>query len=232
MTNTNLLQAMGRIDPKLIADAAPDVQQKKNANKTWVKWASLAACLAIVICAIPLFNLLFYSGDIESPIPIEFELSALTWNRRDTAFSRTSYISPITKDCKEEKINGNDFEKLFNLSNYNKIVPNNSTHYLVTKNNKLYSAKSILQFQEGKVTIIVDPTCYPEFLFTEDSEVQNINGYLIASHQSNFIGDSYEIDIGIKNNGSGIWIIGNSETQEYIEKILNIFLTSEISFSN
>ena len=60
MTNTNLLQAMGRIDPKLIADAAPDVQQKKNANKTWVKWASLAACLAIVICAIPLFNLLFY----------------------------------------------------------------------------------------------------------------------------------------------------------------------------
>ncbi len=47
MTNTNLLQAMGRIDPKLIADAAPDAVQKKPTNKTWVKWTSLAACLVL-----------------------------------------------------------------------------------------------------------------------------------------------------------------------------------------
>lgn len=50
MTNTNLLQAMGRIDPKLIADAAPDVPQKKRTNKMWVKCASaVAACLVLVI---------------------------------------------------------------------------------------------------------------------------------------------------------------------------------------
>ena len=51
MTNTNLLHAMGRIAPRLIADAAPDAPQKKSANKTWVKWASLAACLCIIITA-------------------------------------------------------------------------------------------------------------------------------------------------------------------------------------
>lgn len=58
MKNTNLLQAMGRIDPKLIEDAAPDSSsQKKSTNKTWVKWASLAACLAVaVIIAIPFIN--------------------------------------------------------------------------------------------------------------------------------------------------------------------------------
>lgn len=57
MTNTNLLQAMGRIDPRLIADAAPDAPQKKSTNKTWVKWASLAACFALaVIIAIPFIN--------------------------------------------------------------------------------------------------------------------------------------------------------------------------------
>lgn len=49
MTNTNLLQAMGHIDPKLIADAAPNAEQKKSVNKMWVKWASLAACLCIVV---------------------------------------------------------------------------------------------------------------------------------------------------------------------------------------
>lgn len=52
MTNTNLLQAMGRIDPKLIADAAPDVTQKKRVNKIWLKWGAIAACLAVVVVAI------------------------------------------------------------------------------------------------------------------------------------------------------------------------------------
>ena len=57
MTNKNLLQAMGHIDPKLIADAAPDVPQKKIVNKTWIKWASLAACFAVaIIIAIPFIN--------------------------------------------------------------------------------------------------------------------------------------------------------------------------------
>ncbi|MBQ8403853.1 MAG: hypothetical protein IJX55_05455 [Clostridia bacterium] len=50
MTNTNLLQAMGRIDPKLIAEAAPDIPQKKTVNKTWLKWASaVAACFCFVV---------------------------------------------------------------------------------------------------------------------------------------------------------------------------------------
>lgn len=52
MTNTNLLHAMGRIDPKLIADAAPDVDQKKSANISLIKWASLVACLALILSTI------------------------------------------------------------------------------------------------------------------------------------------------------------------------------------
>lgn len=52
MTNTNLLQAMGRIDPKLIADAALDVSQKKAINRVWPKWGVIAACLYLVIAGI------------------------------------------------------------------------------------------------------------------------------------------------------------------------------------
>lgn len=66
MTNTNLLQAMGRIDPKLIADAAPDVAQKKSVNKTWVKWASLAACLCLVITASVMIIPSFLNNQIEN----------------------------------------------------------------------------------------------------------------------------------------------------------------------
>ena len=56
MTNTNLLQAMGHIEPKLIADAAPDVAQKKSLNKIRLKWEVIAACLAVIVatvCVLP-----------------------------------------------------------------------------------------------------------------------------------------------------------------------------------
>jgi hypothetical protein len=49
MTNTDLLQAMGHIDPKLIADAAPDAGRKKRADRAWVKWGAVAACLCFAV---------------------------------------------------------------------------------------------------------------------------------------------------------------------------------------
>ncbi len=52
MTDRNLLQAMGHIDPKLIADAAPDVPQKKSANKTWVRLGAVAACFCLILAGV------------------------------------------------------------------------------------------------------------------------------------------------------------------------------------
>ena len=49
MTDRNLLQAMGRIDPKLIAEAAPDVPQKKSTNKMWVRRGAWVACICLMI---------------------------------------------------------------------------------------------------------------------------------------------------------------------------------------
>ena len=75
MTNANLLQAMGRIDPKLIADAAPDVTRKKGIKKVWLRGVLLraelpptmrrahprmrfiAASLALVLCLVGFFFL-------------------------------------------------------------------------------------------------------------------------------------------------------------------------------
>ena len=56
---------MGHIDPKLIADAAPDVEQKKSTNKTWVKWASLAACLCLMI----MVSIAYFMGNDTPDIP-------------------------------------------------------------------------------------------------------------------------------------------------------------------
>ena len=68
MTNTNLLQAMGRIDPNLIADAAPDVPQKKSSHKPLV--IVVAACLALVCLITPLSIFQYQSSiiNIESNV--------------------------------------------------------------------------------------------------------------------------------------------------------------------
>ena len=49
MTDKNLLLAMGHIDPKLIAEASPDVPYKKKARNKWVKWGAMAACLIFLL---------------------------------------------------------------------------------------------------------------------------------------------------------------------------------------
>ncbi len=91
MTNTNILQAMGRIDPKLIADAAPDVPHNKSANKTWIKWASaIAACLILAVCAIPIINLVFDGSHIYAPVSINYNSleEVHTALRYDTLYSK------------------------------------------------------------------------------------------------------------------------------------------------
>lgn len=51
MTDTNLLHAMGNIDPRLIAEAAPDVITGKSSGRTWLKWGAMAAGLCLVAAA-------------------------------------------------------------------------------------------------------------------------------------------------------------------------------------
>ena len=49
MTDRNLLQAMGHIDPVLIAEASPDVPYKKKTTQAWVKWGAVAACFCLIL---------------------------------------------------------------------------------------------------------------------------------------------------------------------------------------
>ena len=51
MTNKNIYMNLGGLDPELIMKAAPAEKVQKKKSRTWVKWASLAACLCIIITA-------------------------------------------------------------------------------------------------------------------------------------------------------------------------------------
>ena len=100
MTNTNLLQAMGHIDHRLIADAAPDIARKKYTNKKWIKWISLAAaCFAFLICAVPIMNLIFGGSHSDAPISNNYNSLEEVHNALgfDTLYSKLELDKSNTK---------------------------------------------------------------------------------------------------------------------------------------
>lgn len=68
MTNNNLLRAMGRIDPELIADAAPDISQNtadtpvRKARKPWLKFGAVAAACLVAVAGVGIGYRIFNSG--------------------------------------------------------------------------------------------------------------------------------------------------------------------------
>ena len=52
MSGKKLFKALRQIDTQLILDAAPGEWKKTHANKGWVKWGALAACLCLVVSVV------------------------------------------------------------------------------------------------------------------------------------------------------------------------------------
>ena len=51
MTNKEFYREFGNIDPKMIEAAAPAEKVQKKKKNGWVKWASMAACFALLVSA-------------------------------------------------------------------------------------------------------------------------------------------------------------------------------------
>ena len=51
MTNKEFYREFGNIDPKMIEAAAPAEKVQKKKKNAWVKWASMAACFALLVSA-------------------------------------------------------------------------------------------------------------------------------------------------------------------------------------
>lgn len=74
MTSMNIYRCLGGIDPELIARAAPAEIPRKKKKKGWIKWASLAAaCLALVICIVPVWDALFGGTHGDAPVSNSFD---------------------------------------------------------------------------------------------------------------------------------------------------------------
>ncbi len=156
MKNTNLLQAIGRIDPDLISEAAPDTAQKKTANNIRIKWTAVAACLVLLLsvglgtyayseevkeynAAIKFFN--DHALSMEGLTRGEIKKVYLDITTESFSYSKTAEV--IADSLNSEQIGGfeilqenpssEDVENLWNYMNNGgfgfPIVPQNGVHY-------------------------------------------------------------------------------------------------------
>lgn len=162
---------------------------------------------------------------------MNYTIDDLTWNTMSGAFSRTSYITPVNLNCEEKRIQTDDLNSIFQIADYKNFLSEDSEHHAIFENDELHSIKSVWRFPNGIVFIIIDPNNRPDFLLADESEKQVINGYTIAARKSNMNAATYEIDLGLEKNGIGIWIFGNSECKEQIDKLYNLVLNSKMDLS-
>ncbi len=156
MKNTNLLQAIGRIDPDLIAEAAPDTVQKKTANNIRIKWTAVAACLVLLLsvglgtyayseevkeynAAIKFFN--DHALSMEGLTRGEIKKVYLDITTESFSYSKTAKV--IADSLNSEQIGGfeilqenptsEDVENLWNYMNNGgfgfPIIPQDGIHY-------------------------------------------------------------------------------------------------------
>ena len=104
MTQEKLIDAITDLDSDILNryfDIKADLAAKKKPKKrAWVKWASLAAaCFALVICAVPIMNLIFGGSHSDAPISNNYNSLEEVHNALgfDTLYSKLELDESNTK---------------------------------------------------------------------------------------------------------------------------------------
>ena len=105
MTNKNIYKSLGGLDSELIMKAAPAEKVQKKKKNAWIKWTSLAAaCFALVICAMPIMNLISVpndGGEIELPTEMPKDFAIKFSSRYMAEEFYDTYTGTIQKDLVE-----------------------------------------------------------------------------------------------------------------------------------
>lgn len=99
-----ILNVLGQVDEKYVAEAAPD--KSGNKNPTWIKWVSIAACFAVLVAVI----LPFVQNDTGAPPPNKDDfppastqepcpvIPPATINANGLHLVQLSYAAPVTTE--------------------------------------------------------------------------------------------------------------------------------------
>lgn len=227
MKNTNLLDSMGRIDPKLIADASPDVPQKKSSSKAWMKWTSLAACFAIlIIVGVTILPLLMGDdvtpgvtddrykgnniqvGELGVVFPWEYMTTAEKYVYLDVSGEKFSARQrEISASYIGSKIGS------FKATGFDNTVDDG----IYTETFEVYEIKGISSDElvaakiEGKYYVFISDEYNPPATFGQVMETYNLSEY-IEFNRFSFKGDGVEENYHLINDDEYVWSILKSCT--------------------
>ena len=99
MKNERLLDALGKIDEELIAEAAPGNKPPKKSNSVvWMKWGTMAACALLVVGVTTLY-VNKYGGQAEEPETESYVV-------KEEAKPESNVISDVTSDTSVQNVAG------------------------------------------------------------------------------------------------------------------------------
>ncbi len=227
MKNTNLLDSMGRIDPKLIADASPDVPQKKSSSKAWMKWTSLAACFAILlIVGVTILPLLMGDdvtpgvtddrykgnniqvGELGVVFPWEYMTTAEKYVYLDVSGEK---FSARQREISESYI-GNKIGS-FKATGFDNTVDDG----IYTETFEVYEIKGISSDElvaakiEGEYYVFISDEYNPPATLGQVMETYNLSEY-IEFNRFSFKGDGVEENYHLINDDEYVWSILKSCT--------------------
>lgn len=166
MTNKDLYREFGNIDPEMVEAAAPAEKVQIKRRNVWTKWASIAACLIVVIgigFSIPgIMN--FISND--KPVEPNFELPTGI----DNIIWGSSNDSPVSPDSADSYMKWNGWN--VDLSLYEVLNSSDADKYIAIIVNKdnvperddfEYNGKKRGELKEEQDALIVLREKYIEF---------------------------------------------------------------------
>ena len=190
MTNKNIYRSLGGLDPELIMKAAPAEKVQKKERNTWVKWASLAACLCLIITAsivvLPSIIDDIYTG--EGPHvyfvgeSVKGECGTLTLTEENPAEYRCTFLLEKTTDAPIcFAFRGHTVLREY-LDESGAILQEVQTYHIITPYNNFKEAASNHIVADDKLVIMVNgekvdtlPTAPGTYEITIDySELDNL----------------------------------------------------------
>ena len=71
MTTKKFSSALGNIGGNYVNEAVNYTAKKK--KNAWLKWGVIAACITLIVCAIPLINVIFDGANTKAPVSINYD---------------------------------------------------------------------------------------------------------------------------------------------------------------
>ena len=227
MKNTNLLQAMGYIDSKLIEDAAPDVPQKKSLQQMWWKRASVAACLSLVLIGAFRLALAFIPSQSTDPNWAKTHYETTSLDKIEAVCGPQIFSNiPITEGTKNyytlQIKDGGDFSNPSdwkNLSIYSMYggYRDQTVHYWISFDGSAVALNPII-FENSVRAEIGDITVeYREWRRNDKTS----NGNVFESNYDYTVGARFEY------NGYTYYVITKSNDPDFYPTIIRQMLVAE-----